>query len=149
MIETDWLSKKKFLIGKVFFSKLNASLVRELKIKKNYQVSVSLVGDILIKKLNKRWRKKDKPTDVLSWSFQEGRQIIIKNAPIILGEIVIDYQQAQRQAREYRHSLRSELAKLYIHGLLHLLGFDHNTLSKSKKMKVLEEAILKRAGFKL
>lgn len=149
MIETDWLCKKKFLIGKVFFSKLNASLVRELKIKKNYQVSVSLVGDILMKKLNKRWRKKDKPTDVLSWPFQEGRQIIIKNAPIILGEIVIDYQQAQRQAREYRHSLRSELAKLYIHGLLHLLGFDHDTVSKSKKMKVLEEAILKRAGFKL
>jgi len=145
MIKSDWLSKRKFLVGRIFFTKLNSAVTRELKIKKDYQVSTNLVGDGLMRKLNKQWRQQNRPTDVLAWPFAEGERVIVNGRVEYLGEIVIDYQQAERQAREHNYSLRAELARLYVHGLLHLLGFDHNTPSKLKKMKILEDKILKKA----
>ena len=70
--------------------------------------------------LNKRWRKKDRPTDVLS--FPSGEK-----APGFLGDLVIDVPYAARQARARRHSLTRELKILLAHGVLHLLGYDHET----------------------
>jgi len=82
-----------------------------------------------VQKLNLRYRSKNKPTDVLSFSSQRGG---------FLGSIVICPEVAVRQARAYGHSLEQEVAELFVHGMLHLLGFDHEQLVYKDLMKHYE-----------
>ena len=86
-------------------------------------VSVALVSDKRVRALNKTYRRKDYATDVLSFPNPPSPQSPIPNP--LLGEIVIARGVARRQAREARHSEQTELKILALHGLLHLLGYDH------------------------
>ncbi|MCL2356949.1 MAG: rRNA maturation RNase YbeY [Defluviitaleaceae bacterium] len=94
---------------------------KDLK-KLNYEVSVSLVSDDEMRELNKKYRDKDAPTDVLSFPLSEEppRRIFLS-----FGDIVISTETAARQAEEYGHSFERELSFLTVHGVLHLLGLDH------------------------
>ena len=83
------------------------------------ELSLALVTDREIHKLNRQYRGKDKPTDVLSFPLADKLQ------PSLLGDVVISGETAARQAQRRRHSLREELRILLIHGILHLLGYDH------------------------
>lgn len=80
-------------------------------------------GDRAMRTLNRRYRGKDRPTDVLSFSFREGAFPQVQ--PDLLGDIVIAVPVAERQARERGHSLRREIERLLVHGVLHLAGYDH------------------------
>ena len=91
---------------------------REFKLKNKF-VSVAIVGDTVIRKLNKQYRHKDKITDVLS--FVDGG----KDGN--LGEIVICYQQIKRQAKKLNSSIAKEFVFIFIHGLLHLVGYNDKT----------------------
>lgn len=98
---------------------------------KNPQVAVELhfVKSPEMKKMNRDFRGKDKPTDVLSFSSQ---------TPGFLGSIVIDVDTARRQAKSYSHSFERELYELFIHGVLHLMGYDHEHPKDARRMKELE-----------
>jgi len=104
------------------------------------ELSIALVSDAQIKRLNKRYRNKDKPTDVLS--FPIGEKV---EDWLILGDIVISVDTAKRQARELGHSLEEELKRLLVHGLVHLLGYDHELGGEEeKKFFELEEFVLRK-----
>jgi probable rRNA maturation factor len=103
------------------------------------ELSIVLVSDPQIKRLNKLYRNKDKPTDVLS--FPIGEKV---NGWLILGDIVISVDTARRQAKEFGYSLEEELKRLLVHGLVHLLGYDHELGGEEeKKFFELEEFVLK------
>ena len=106
------------------------------------EVSVSIVGDDEIAELNAAWRGKKGPTDVLSFSLFEGEHREYRGK--MLGDVVIGLPTAQRQARDRHRSLDDELARLLIHGLLHLVGHDHEVESEARRMRA-EERRLRRA----
>jgi probable rRNA maturation factor len=86
------------------------------------ELSILLTGDDEIHQLNQIYRERDRPTDVLSFSQREGE---FPGPEAVLGDVVISIETAGRQAAERGHSLRAEILELLAHGLLHLLGFDH------------------------
>lgn len=117
-----------------------------MEIKKNSEVSLLLTSDREIQYLNKVYRDKDTPTDVLSFSMNEGLDSFTDNDEIddyLLGDIVISIETAQRNAELAEISLMQEINILIIHGLLHLLGYDHNSDEEFDKMKNEEDRILK------
>lgn len=89
------------------------------------EVSIALVDDSTIQDLNARYRKKNTPTDVLS--FSQEQEVAIPGAPKLLGDIVVSVDTAERQAVAGGRSLDDEASQLVIHGVLHLLGYDDVT----------------------
>jgi len=87
------------------------------------QVGVTLVGNPEIRELNRLYRRKDRPTDVLAFAMGEGKYSHLN--PSLLGDVVISVETANRQSADRGHSLDKEIAILAIHGLYHLLGYDH------------------------
>lgn len=110
------------------------------------ELSVLLCNDEFIRKLNKEWRDEDHATDVLSMS----QHVPGLNLPILmLGDIVISLETAARQAEERGHTLLDEIRILMVHGLLHLLGFDHEISEEAEvEMEKEEELLLKSLGWK-
>ena len=109
------------------------------------EISVLLVDNATIQELNRDYREKDVPTDVLSFPLEEELagevepEIIGGPAARMLGDIVISVEKAVMQAAEYGHSVERELVFLLVHGLLHLLGYDHEKDEAAKKMMRSEE----------
>ena len=103
------------------------------------ELSVVLVSDREMQALNRRWRRRDRPTDVLSFAQREGAG----GAPDgLLGDVVISLDTARRQARERGESLGREADRLLVHGLLHLLGYDHErSASEARRMQRRERAL--------
>lgn len=116
------------------------------------EVSLALVGDDTIKKLNKTWRKKDKATDVLSFPQHAADLASIYEAAavsdVLLGDVVISVPTAEKQAKQRKIDFAEEADTLLAHGLLHLLGFDHKNDADERSMnafvKVLEAAAKSR-----
>ncbi|MGE5554409.1 MAG: rRNA maturation RNase YbeY [Betaproteobacteria bacterium] len=106
------------------------------------ELSVALVDDIQIHELNRRYRKVDRPTDVLS--FPAGEAPELDEAPALLGDVVVSLETAWRQATEFGHSPEREVGYLVAHGVLHLLGFDHEREEDRVTMRRLEEEALAR-----
>jgi probable rRNA maturation factor len=100
-------------------------------------VTVAIVPDARVHALNRRYRKKDKPTDVLSFPADE---------PGHLGDVVIAGGVARRQARDAGHSVQTELRVLALHGLLHLLGYDHER--DNGQMSRLERRLRRKGGLR-
>jgi len=105
------------------------------------EVVVVLAGDERIRELNRLWRDKDEATDVLSFSQLEGEPM--GSGAEMLGDIVVSVETLRRQARQGGWSDQEELARLLLHGLLHLLGFDHQQADDELVMKA-QEGILAR-----
>jgi len=105
------------------------------------ELSVTLVGDAAMTELNGAHRGKRAPTDVLSFSLLEGPHAEHRGA--LLGDVVIDVEQAARQARRARRPLDAELAKLLVHGVLHLLGHDHERDDEARRMQREERRVLR------
>lgn len=104
---------------------------------KNYsEVSVTFCRDKEIQKLNSEYRNKDLPTDVLSFSQIDGEEFpcALEEEVQSLGDIVISYETAERQYETYSDDLGSEVLRLLVHGLLHLLGFDHENVPDEKRI---------------
>ncbi len=116
-----------------------AGRVLEYLDKPQGEVSLLFCDDDVIQPLNRDWRGKDKPTDVLSFSQQEGELI---GDPNLLGDIIISIATAQRQADERGHSLAHEVRVLVVHGLCHLLGYDHEEDDEAEVMEALERSLL-------
>jgi probable rRNA maturation factor len=110
------------------------------------ELSLTITDDATIQELNATYRDIDKPTDVLSFPLlnpgEEGGFILPPDAPVHLGDIVISFPRAKEQAQEYGHSLERELGYLTVHGVLHLLGYDHEDEAERQVMRTKEEAAL-------
>ena len=102
-----------------------------------YSISLSLVNQQEIKKLNQKYRNLDRPTDVLTFDYNGDTNI--KND---LGSVIICPQVAEKQAKEFKHPLERELSFLFIHGILHAFGYDHMDEKDAKKMYKLQNNIL-------
>lgn len=116
-----------------------ARLVLEALGEADSEVSIALVDDAAMAELNERWRGRAGPTDVLSFSLVEGEHALHRGA--LLGDVVIDVEQAGRQAEGRGHGLDEELARLLIHGILHLLGFDHLERREAARMQRREREL--------
>jgi probable rRNA maturation factor len=106
------------------------------------EVSLVLTDDAAMQDLNRDYRGLDRPTDVLSFSQIEGGCDSPGEEPVILGDIIISMETAQRQADERGHSLGDELDLLAIHGVLHLLGYDDETDAQAAEMRKREHLVL-------
>jgi len=106
------------------------------------EVSIVFVDNPRIQALNKQYRGVDNPTDVLSFSMQEGENI--PGEDNLLGDVVISLETALHQAKEFGHSVERETAYLAVHGVLHLLGYDHIEEADRKQMREKEESIMQK-----
>jgi probable rRNA maturation factor len=132
------------------YRQLAETAFRYLSIQTNYEVDVSLVDDETIHQINRDYRHVDRVTDVISFAFNDDKdphdQIKDPSVERMLGEILICLPQAQRQAKEIGNSERRELSFLFVHGLLHLLGYDHMKKEDEEVMFPLQDKILDLAG---
>lgn len=116
------------------------------------ELSVTFVDNEKIKEINRVYRSKDQVTDVISFAMEEQGEgevsIVGVDMPPVLGDIIISVPRASEQAEEYGHSFTRELGFLAVHGLLHLLGYDHMTEEDEKKMFGKQKEILDAYGLK-
>ncbi|MGE7826190.1 rRNA maturation RNase YbeY [Paenibacillus sp. NPDC093718] len=122
------------------------------------EVDLTFVDDEQIHELNREYRGIDRPTDVLSFAMneitndeleiiyelEEGEEL--ESVPDVLGDIIISVPRAKLQSEEYGHSLERELGFLFVHGFLHLLGYDHQDEASEAEMMGKQEAVLAEVG---
>ncbi|MCL4456248.1 MAG: rRNA maturation RNase YbeY [Nitrospirae bacterium] len=139
--------------------RLSNNYPRRFGLLETCEVSVLLINDRSMRVLNRQYRGKDKTTDVLSFpqyraearkrgsaaakGFQTSKLPDFQTSAQVLGDIVINLHRAERQAKEYGVTFYREVERLLIHGLLHLLGYDHEKSGyEARKMRKLEEELL-------
>ncbi|WHY84758.1 rRNA maturation RNase YbeY [Neobacillus novalis] len=144
--ETNELTDEQMLeIGRV----LNFAANKQ-NVEIHSEVSVTFVSNERIQEINREYRKKDTPTDVISFAMEElgeGEiEITGSEIPRVLGDIIISVPKTKEQAKEYGHSFLRELGFLAVHGFLHLLGYDHMSEDEEKEMFTLQKEILNEYG---
>lgn len=112
----------------------------------NLEFNVIIINNEEIHKINKEYRGIDRPTDVISFALEDYKDIKYENDYRVLGDIYISIDKVREQAKEYGHSEKRELAFLAVHGLLHLLGYDHMKKEDEKVMFSKQELILDGYG---
>ena len=152
MISIDIISdnnhwNKKIKEKKFFFNKIINLFPKKYKFnKKKVSLTVLLSNNRNIKKLNKKFRNKNKATDILSFP-SEDKVNLQKNS--YLGDIIISYEFMNKTKRLTNLEFKKKVAKIFIHGFLHLLGYDHIKLKDFKKMIKEEEKIYKPVNIKI
>jgi len=120
---------------------VEAAVSRSGDVSGEVEVSVLLSDDDAIQVLNRDWRGKDKPTNVLSFPASDD-DLLPPGAPVMLGDIAVALQTTRREAEEMNKPLADHFCHLMVHGMLHLLGFDHETEVQADQMEPLEIEIL-------
>ncbi|MBT2685737.1 rRNA maturation RNase YbeY [Bacillus sp. ISL-37] len=128
---------------------LNYTAEKE-NVQEGSELSVTFVSNERIQEINREYRDKDRPTDVISFALEEmgegELEIVGDGIPRVLGDIIISIPKAREQAEEYNHSFMRELGFLAVHGLLHLLGYDHMNEQDEKQMFDRQKEILDGYG---
>lgn len=122
--------------------KIAKAINKEEKLKGKHYISIIIVDNEKIHEINKEYRNIDRPTDVISFALGDGEAVL----PEELGDIFISFEKANEQAKEYGHSLLREVSFLITHGILHLLGYDHQIKEDEERMFKKQEIILERLG---
>ena len=118
--------------------KATAQRILEILEKHGAELSIALVGNEQIQKLNAQYRAKNEPTDVLSFPVDE----ILADGRLLIGDVVISVEKAAAQAKERHKDIDQELQSLLIHGILHNLGYDHERSAEDEKvMKAMERKV--------
>ena len=115
----------------------------------NVELGLVITSQERVQQLNKSYRGKDEPTDVLAFYMTSAAGEIFVAPPdgmLHLGEVIISYPQTVLQAEEHQHSIKRELAILIIHGVLHLLGYDHEESEQERQMRAREADVLSQIG---
>jgi probable rRNA maturation factor len=156
-MQIEIVNLTKFRIDKKYFQKIGEFILEKLKQSKDVEISLVFAGDARMRALNKKYRRKDKTTDVLSFSYQNKINppqpsfakggspppFFYKGKPEeIFGEIVISIPQAKKQARQRGYPLKRELSELFTHGILHLAGYDDEKEKDCDVMIEKQEEIL-------
>lgn len=114
---------------------------------KNVLFNVIIVANDSIHEINKKYRNIDRETDVITFALEDNKQIDIPEVRV-LGDIYISYDKVISQAKEYNHSTKREICFLAVHGLLHLLGYDHMNRKDEEVMFGLQKELLNSYGIK-
>ncbi|ART77325.1 rRNA maturation RNase YbeY [Sutcliffiella horikoshii] len=153
MIEIDMLDETTKLTDEQWEDIKNLLIfaVEKESVKAGAELSVTFVDNDRIQEINREYRDKDRPTDVISFAMEELGEGEIEihydeEAPRMLGDIIISIPKAEEQAEEYGHSVKRELGFLALHGLLHLLGYDHENETDEKIMFDKQKEILDAYG---
>ena len=134
----NWEKKLKKI--ELFFNKVLESFPKKYQFgRKKVVLTILLSGNKKIKQLNKKFRKKNKPTDILSFPFKKK---VSKNMTY-LGDIIISYDYMNKTKSSNIYEFKDKVAKIFIHGFLHLVGFDHVKMKEFKKMNKEESKIYK------
>jgi len=131
-MEVKYFNHEEFEVDIAPFSKYIKRLSAEVEVLDG-MLNVVFVNDKYIRALNKAYRGKDKPTDVLSFNYGSEK---------LIGEVYVSLETAERQAKERKHSLSNELIRLIVHGILHIHGYDHEEDEDYKKMFAVEKKVL-------
>jgi len=137
-------------IGEEWARKIAQNVLRAESITPPYEMSLVFTDSETVRRLNRDYRGIDEPTDVLAFYMlpQQGADADFVSPPddvTHLGEVIISYPKAVEQAEEQGHSTEQELALLIIHGILHLLGYDHEKPEEEARMKAREGKLLEKA----
>jgi len=125
------------------FNEYYVKIFEKLGLKGEFITDVTIVNNKTIHKINREYRNIDRPTDVISFAFlDDKKEKELRGGPINLGQIIISFDKAEEQAKEYGHSLIREMVFLFVHGMLHLLGYDHMNEEDETKMFKLQNEIL-------
>ena len=142
LIQTDYNSVVPYIVGPTFFISLNSALAHRVKLRGAIRrISCRIVRDPLMKQLNTKWRGIPMTTDVLAFPYDEAPSPGQRHEYI--GEVIISVDKARRQAIDQSHALRTEIAHLYTHGVLHILGYDHVTPSQAQRLYALQALVVK------
>jgi len=142
MIRLNIISQKGMRVPQLQIKKLFDGIMKQESDKSAAgDINLIFTTDRKIKKLNRNYRKRNKPTDVLSFNYEN--QFGKKG---VFGEIYVSVETARRQAQDYGHALNQEFLRLFCHGLLHLMGYDHKKPLDRKKMKAKESLYLNLPG---
>ncbi len=131
------LNKYFKLLDKYYYETLKV-----LKLEDNYDLSLIICGPISIRRINRDYRNIDSVTDVISFALLDDEDGFQCEDRIELGDIFINRDKVLSQAKEYNHSIKREFVFLFVHGLLHLLGYDHMNKEDEKKMFSLQKKII-------
>ena len=137
------------LVDRGWVRKIIRQVLKAEQVASPFEVSLVFTGAERVKQLNRHYRGVDQPTDVLAFYMDPGRSsdssfVLPPDGVTHLGEVIISYPQAIEQAREQGHSPERELALLVIHGILHLLGYDHEEPEEESKMRTREKELLEK-----
>ena len=116
--------------------------LKTLEIEDNYVTSLIICGPISIKRINREYRNIDRVTDVISFALLDDEETVEYEDAIELGDIFINRDRVISQAYDYGHSIKREFVFLFVHGLLHLLGYDHMDKEDEKEMFALQKKII-------
>lgn len=120
--------------------------VEEVYSERPLYMSILLTNNDNIRVINRDFRGKDSPTDVISFAYHETEDFNV--GPFdTLGDIIISLEKVEEQAKEYNHSFKREFYYILTHGILHILGYDHISEEDKKEMRAREEFILKKFGY--
>jgi len=138
-------------IAKQWARKIAQEVLKAESVAPPYEISIVFTNPETVQRLNRDYRGVDEPTDVLAFYMlpqqeSEPSFILPPDGILHLGEIIISYPQAVEQARKQRHSSEKELALLIIHGILHLLGYDHEKPEEEAKMRAREKELLEKVA---
>ena len=127
---------------------IKEALESEFESDRPVYLSILFTGNEEIQVINKQYRGKDQPTDVISFALNEGDEPNIEGEiPVnMLGDIIISVEKAIEQAGDYGHSVRREIAFLTVHGMLHLLGYDHIEEADRVEMRKEEDFVMEQLG---
>lgn len=143
-IEPDTLAVEDYIESEIIRA---AELVGKLYDAENSELSITLTDDEHIHELNKNFRGVDRPTDVLSFAFRESDEPEILNQQTeILGDIIISLERAKMQAEDFGHPYLREVIFLTVHGLLHLLGYDHMEETDRVEMEREQDFVMAELG---
>lgn len=150
MLQIDiQVSDRRYYYKKILLKRFCRQVIRTawafMNATKCAEVSVVLADNDFVQKLNREYRGKDKPTNVLS--FETGMKPV-KGQPFIAGDIIVAYETVAREAREQNKKFSAHLAHLLVHGTLHLLGEDHLSNKQAEKMEAKEIKIMKQLKYK-
>ncbi|MCR8845792.1 rRNA maturation RNase YbeY [Paenibacillus sp. SC116] len=160
-IKLEWSDEQSiYPISEALIQKLERVLVEAAQMEGivEGEVALTFVDDERIHELNRDYRQIDRPTDVLSFALNESvdeeMDILyevedeqeLASLGDMLGDIIISTERAQAQADEYGHSLEREIGFLFVHGFLHLIGYDHQDDESERVMMDKQEAVLSKIG---
>ncbi|MBL4694798.1 rRNA maturation RNase YbeY [Candidatus Gracilibacteria bacterium] len=126
------------------FEKVMKKRITEKIKKRNGEVDLVFVSDKKMQEMNLEYRKKNSPTDIISFAYLEVTEYEDweESEDIIVGDIFISVETAKKQAKEQKHSLEKEMRILFVHGMLHLFGFDHQNDAQEKEMEKWAKKVL-------
>ncbi|MBK4718844.1 rRNA maturation RNase YbeY [Azospirillum sp. YIM DDC1] len=140
----DWAENAEWLCERAALSALSVTYDED---EGPAELSVVLADDALVHRLNREYRGKDKPTNVLSFALTEAEEPELgEDAPVMLGDVILAWETVAREAAEQGKTPSDHMTHLVVHGVLHLLGYDHETDDEAEEMEQLETDVLATLG---